>query len=440
MSEVASDNEISGKETLEETSMDIEAVKDNLEEISKKVENVENQLSEEQENIRKIIESVGEIQTEITATESMLLESPKGNIQTKQNLLIYFLGIAFVIIIFWIVGCSLEWLINKIKLGAEWLINKIKSGQGWLINIIKSGLGWLINKIKSGLEWLINKIKKYEKERKSRNSEEQIGEYTNLSAEDIFYQFRNEYKEKDKKWCIVMVMLILSYFIIPVFYFIFIKYFPNYMYLWSLLMPGPAVSCLAVLSNKKYKKQPNLPVLVLSIWFFILFLFYTDAIKLDSYLVFLISLLFYPAFLLSIIHFEYTNFKDSGLRKAHQILNKIIEENGIAIAQSSFDILVMFSSKIEDELIMDIKYILASLGALVGIPFIKNVINENMNALFGNGMSDDVVSIAVSLIMLLPIFYYLYKDFNWKADLYKKVLKDMQFTYTLKGKLDYDEK
>lgn len=63
-----------------------------------------------------------------------------------------------------------------------------------------------------------------------------------------------------------------------------------------------------------------------------------------------------------------------------------------------------------------------------------------MNALIGNITFDDVVSVILSLIMLLPIFYFLYKAFNWKADLYKKVLKDMQFTYTLKGKLDYDEK
>lgn len=405
MSEVASENEISGKETIEETSVDIEAVKDNLEEISKKVQNVESQLSEEQENIKKVIESVGEIRTEITATENMLVESPKGNIQTKQNSPIYFLGIAFVtIIIFWIVGCLLECLINIIK---------------------------------SGLEWLINKIKKHEKERKSRNSEEQIREYTNLSAEDIFYQFRNKYKEKDKKWSIIMVMIILSYFIIPLLYFTFVKWFEKYTNLSSLLMMGPAVSCLAVLSNKKYKKIPNLPALVLCIWLSMLCFFYTDVIKLDGYLVFLISLLFYPAFLLSIIHFEYTNFKDSDLRKAYQIINKIIEENGIAIAQSSFDILVTFSSKIEDELIMDIKNV-KYLLPLFGAPFIKNVIDKYMNALFGNGMSDDVVSIAVSLIMLLPIFYFLYKDFNWKADLYKKVLKDMQFTFKLKRYLEYD--
>lgn len=234
-----------------------------------------------------------------------------------------------------------------------------------------------------------------------------------------------------------MVMIILSYFIIPLLYFTFVKWFEKYTNLSSLLMMGPAVSCLAVLSNKKYKKIPNLPALVLCIWLSMLCFFYTDVIKLDGYLVFLISLLFYPAFLLSIIHFEYTNFKDSDLRKAYQIINKIIEENGIAIAQSSFDILVTFSSKIEDELIMDIKNV-KYLLPLFGAPFIKNVIDKYMNALFGNGMSDDVVSIAVSLIMLLPIFYFLYKDFNWKADLYKKVLKDMQFTFKLKRYLEYD--
>lgn len=389
MSKVASENVISGKENLEETSVNLEEIKSSLQEISKKVQNVESQLSEEQDKIGNILESIGEIHTKISATENMLVESPKGDLQTKQNQPISFLVIAFIIVVFLLVGYLIEWLINKIK--------------------------------------------KCKEERRPQNSEEQTREYTNLSAEDIFKLFRSEYKEKDKKWFIVMVMLILSYFIIPVLYFIFIKYFPDHMYLWSLLMPGPAVSCLAVLSNKKYKKRPNLPALVLSIWFFMLFLFYTDVIKLDGYLVLLISFLFYPAFLLSIIHFEYTNFKDSGLRKAYQIINKIIEENGIAIAQSSFDILVTFSSKIEDELIMDIKNVKYILP-LVGAPFIKNVINKYMNALFGNGMSDDVVSIAVSLIMLLPIFYFLYKDFNWKADLYKKVLKDMQFTYTLKGK------
>ena len=54
MSKVASENVISGKETLEETPVDLEVVKDNLEEISKKVQNIENRLSEEQENIGNI--------------------------------------------------------------------------------------------------------------------------------------------------------------------------------------------------------------------------------------------------------------------------------------------------------------------------------------------------------------------------------------------------
>ena len=455
MSKVASDNVISGKETieetLEETPVDLEVVKDNLEEISKKVQNIENRLSEEQENIGKIIESVGEIRTEITATENMLVESPKGNIQTKQNSPIYFLGIVFVIIIFWIVGCLLERLINKIKSGLERLINGIKSGLERLINGIKSWLERLINGIKSWLErinkkipgrkWLINIIIKVQKRvRKPRNSEGQIREYTKLSAEDIFDQFRKKYKEKDKKWIIVIVMIILSYFIMPLLYLQFVKWFRNYKYFSSLLMIGPAVSCLAVLSNKKFKKIPNIPALVLCIWLVMLSLFYIDDIELDGYIILLISLFYYSIFLFSIIHFQYTSFKDCTLSEAYKTINAIIKNNSIIIAQDSFDMLVLSSSKIENDVIEAIKSVLSFLGTLGIISFTKKYFNAYIKNLLENDTLDSIVTMIASLIILLPIFYFLYRDFKWKADLYKKVLKDMQFTYTLKGKLDYDEK
>jgi len=455
MSKVASDNVISGKETieetLEETPVDLEVVKDNLEEISKKVQNIENRLSEEQENIGKIIESVGEIRTEITATENMLVESPKGNIQTKQNSPIYFLGIVFVIIIFWIVGCLLERLINKIKSWLERLINGIKSGLERLINGIKSWLERLINGIKSWLErinkkipgrkWLINIIIKVQKRvRKPRNSEGQIREYTKLSAEDIFDQFRKKYKEKDKKWIIVIVMIILSYFIMPLLYLQFVKWFRNYKYFSSLLMIGPAVSCLAVLSNKKFKKIPNIPALVLCIWLVMLSLFYIDDIELDGYIILLISLFYYSIFLFSIIHFQYTSFKDCTLSEAYKTINAIIKNNSIIIAQDSFDMLVLSSSKIENDVIEAIKSVLSFLGTLGIISFTKKYFNAYIKNLLENDTLDSIVTMIASLIILLPIFYFLYRDFKWKADLYKKVLKDMQFTYTLKGKLDYDEK
>ena len=433
MSKVASDNVISGKETieetLEETPVDLEVVKDNLEEISKKVQNIENRLSEEQENIGKIIESVGEIRTEITATENMLVESPKGNIQTKQNSPIYFLGIVFVIIIFWIVGCLLERLINKIKSGLERLINGIKS---WLERI---------NKKIPGRKWLINIIIKVQKRvRKPRNSEGQIREYTKLSAEDIFDQFRKKYKEKDKKWIIVIVMIILSYFIMPLLYLQFVKWFRNYKYFSSLLMIGPAVSCLAVLSNKKFKKIPNIPALVLCIWLVMLSLFYIDDIELDGYIILLISLFYYSIFLFSIIHFQYTSFKDCTLSEAYKTINAIIKNNSIIIAQDSFDMLVLSSSKIENDVIEAIKSVLSFLGTLGIISFTKKYFNAYIKNLLENDTLDSIVTMIASLIILLPIFYFLYRDFKWKADLYKKVLKDMQFTYTLKGKLDYDEK
>ena len=232
----------------------------------------------------------------------------------------------------------------------------------------------------------------------------------------------------------------MNYIIIIIAFSIFVEYFPDNMYLCSLLIVGYAFSCLVALSKKKSKTTPNLSVLVLSIWSVILYFLYSNNIRLTDHIVFVIISFFYPTFLLSNIHFEYTNFEDSSLRNAHQTLNKIIEENGIAIAQSSFYILVTSSSKIEDEFILDIKKVFYILAPLFATSVIKDFINANMNALIGNSTFDDVVSVILALIIILPIFYFLYKAFNWKADLYKKILKDMQFTYTLKGKLDYDKK
>ena len=416
MSEVASENVILDKENLEETSVNLEEIKSSLEEISKKVQNVESQLSEEQENIGNILESVEEIHTKISATENMLVESPKGDLQTKQNQPISFWVIAFIIVFFLLVGYLIGWLSDKVKCCIERLSDKIERVE----------------------KWIYNKNQR-ETENTPNDSGEENKKYENLSAEDIFKLFRNNYKEKDTKW-IYFLAILMNYIIIIIAFSIFVEYFPDNMYLCSLLIVGYAFSCLVALSKKKSKTTPNLSVLVLSIWFAILYFLYSNNIRLTDHIVFVIISFFYPTFLLSNIHFEYTHFEDRSLRKAHQTINKIIEENGIAKAQSSFDILVTSSSKIEDEFISDIKKVIYILAPIFATSVIKDPIYASMNALIGNITFDDVVSVILSLIMLLPIFYFLYKAFNWKADLYKKVLKDMQFTYTLKGKLDYDEK
>lgn len=379
MSEVASENVILDKENLEETSVNLEEIKSSLEEISKKVQNVESQLSEEQDNIGNILESIGEIHTKISATENMLVESPKGDLQTKQNHPISFFVIAFIIVFFLLVGYLMEWLSDQIECFVKWIYYKTQQ-----------------------------ETKKIPKDPRVENKK-----YENLSAEDIFKLFRNNYKEKDTKWIIIILAILMNYIIIIITFSIFVEYFPDNMYLCSLLIVGYAFSCLVALSKKKSKTTPNLSVLVLSIWSVILYFLYSNNIRLTDHIVFVINSFFYPTFLLSNIHFEYTNFEDSSLRNAHQTINKIIEENGIAKAQSSFDILVTSSSKIEDEFIMDIKkliYVLATIFAtLFATSVIKDFINAYINALIGNSTFDDIVSVILSLIMILPIFYFLYK-------------------------------
>ena len=431
MSKVASENVISGKETLEETPVDL--VKDNLEEISKKVQNIENRLSEEQENIRNIIESVGEIHTEITATENMLLESPKGEVQLKQSNSIYFImSLIVVYIIFFAVGWFKDkifsFIYERLPFGKnESHTNKEFSSE----NSSKKGI---INKAKDIGKSIMDKIKSGVQGQGGRK-------YTNINAEDLFNQFRLDYKEKDKKGMTVFIMIIIGYIIMPCIYIFFLS---NCSFLSSPLMIGPSVSCFVILT-KKYNKVFFVPLLVLELWSIAMYTF-SSGINPMSSTEWLIYFFGSSLFLISITHYEYTNYIDSSLSEAYKTLQKIMDsDEKYTINQSSIGILIKHSSKIEDETFKDIKMILLSLSLLGITTFLKDNFMKYIKYLFERGSLEgskifSLLYAVVHLIILLQIFYFLYKAFNWKVDLYKKVLKDMQFTYTLKGKLDYDEK
>lgn len=420
MSKVASENVISGKETLEETSVDLEVVKDNLEEISKKVQNIENQLSEEQENIEKIIGSVGDIQTEISVTKNMFGESSKGEVQVKRsNSICFFMLLLAICIIFFAVG----WFKDKIFPPGESDINK----EFCFLQSFKDGI---ISKVKNIGKSIIDCIKPRRQEKRK---------YTNINAEDLFNQFRLKYKEKDNKGMTVLIMMIIDYFIVPLIYICFLS---NCSFLFSSLMIGPSVSCFAVLM-KKYDKEPFAPFLVLYVWSIAVYSFSsnTNPMSPTEWLIYLFGS---SLFLTSITYYEYTNYKDSSLSKAYETLKEIMEKRYI-IKQSSIDMLVMHSSKIEDGTFKVIKMLLLFLPPLGVTAFVKDIFFKYLKSLFERGSLEgskifSLLYAVVHLIILLQIFYFLYKAFNWKVDLYKKVLKDMQFTYTLKGKLDYDEK
>ena len=430
MSEVASENVISENEnpgeTLEETSMDLEAVKDNLEEISKKVQNVESQLSEEQENIRKIIESVEEIQTDITATENMLLESPKGEVQLKQsNSICFFISLIVIYIIFFAVG----WFIDKIfssiyerlpfrkkELNTNKEFSSEKSCKKAIINSFKDIGKSLMDNIKSGVQG--------QGERK----------YTNINAEYLFNQFRLKYKEEDKKEMTVFIMIIIGYIIVPYIYKLFLS---NCSFLSSLLMIGPSVSCFAVLT-KKYNKAFFVPLLVLELWSIAMYTF-SSGINPMSSTEWLIYFFGSSLFLISITHYEYINYTDSSLSEAYKTLQKIRDKEKYTINKSSIDILIKHSSKIEDETFKDIKMILLLSLSLLGITtFLKETFIMYIKDLFKKGSLEgskifSLLYVVVPLIIFFQIFYFLYKSNNLKADLYKSVLQDMQLTLALRG-------
>lgn len=429
MSKVASENVISGKETLEETleetPVDLEVVKDNLEEISKKVQNIENRLSEEQENIGKIIESVGEIQTEISVTKNMFGESSKGEVQVKQgNSICFFMLLLVIYIIFFAVG----WFKDKISLTKRSLIDDkippVESDGNKGFSSLKSFKYGIISKVKSIENSIIDCIK-------PRRPEER--KYTNINAEDLFNQFRLNYKEKDKKWMTLLIMMIIDYFIIPPIYICFLS---NCSFLFSSLMIGPSVSCFAVLT-KKYDKAPFAPFLVLYFWSIAVYIF-SSGMNPMSPTEWLIYFFGSSLFLTSITYYEYTNYKDSSLSEAYETLKEIMEKKYI-IKQNSIDMLVMQSSKIEDETFKVIKMLLLFLPTLGVTTFAKDIFIKYMKSLFERVFLEEskiflLLYVVVQVIILLQIFYFIYKSNNSKADLYKRILKDMQLTLALKKK------
>lgn len=416
MSKVVSENVISGKETLEETleetPVDLEVVKDNLEEISKKVQNIENRLSEEQENIGKIIESVGEIQTEITATENMLLESPKGEVQLKQSNSIYFIMSLIVIYIFFF---AVGWFKDKIFSSIYKKFSSEKSCKKAIINRVED-------------------IRKSIRDKKKFGVQGQGGrKYTNINAEDLFNQFRLNYKEKDNKGMTVFIITIIGYIIMPSIYIFFLS---NFSFLSSPLMIGPSVSCFVILT-KKYNKVFFVPLLVLELWSIAMYTF-SSGINPMSSTEWLIYFFGSSLFLISITHYEYTNYTDSSLSEAYKTLQKIMDKEKSTINQSSIDILIKHSSKIEDETFKDIKMILLSLPLLGITTFLKDIFMKYIKYLFEKGSLEgskifSLLYVVVQLIILFQICYFLYKIHNSKADLYKSVLQDMQLTLALRG-------
>lgn len=429
MSKVASENVISGKETLEETLeetlVDSEVVKDNLEEISKKVQNIENRLSEEQENIGKIIESVGEIQTEISVTKNMFGESSKGEVQVKQgNSICFFMLLLVIYIIFFAVG----WFKDKISLTKRSLIDDkippVESDGNKGFSSLKSFKYGIISKVKSTEKSIIDCIKP----RRPGGRK-----YANINAEDLFNQFRLNYKEKDKKWITLLIMMIIDYFIIPPIYICFLS---NCSFLFSSLMIGPSVSCFAVLT-KKYDKAPFAPFLVLYFWSIAVYIFSSgmNPMSPNEWLIYFFGS---SLFLTSITYYEYTNYKDSSLSEAYKTLRKIMDNEKYTINQSSIDILIKHSSKIEDETFKVIKMLLLFLPPLGVTAFVKDYFFKYMKSLFERVYLEEskiflLLYAVVHLIILFQFFYFIYKSNNSKADLYKSVLQDMQLTLALRG-------
>ena len=147
---------------------------------------------------------------------------------------------------------------------------------------------------------------------------------------------------------------------------------------------------------------------------------------------------------MSIIHFEYKNFKDESLDEANRTIQSILNKHDVKETKENYEMIIFSSSRIEDDLVSDIKealYLFLPFVLVAWNSFISKKIKPYIDVL----LLDSALNIHTIIIIILflgfiievcSIFYLLYRSFNWKADLYKSILRDRKFTLALKGEIN----
>ena len=258
----------------------------------------------------------------------------------------------------------------------------------------------------------------------------------------MFNEYKNGYEEKDRKYATVIMMLI-GYIILPFLILFVFKQF-SCPFIFSLILMGPAISYFFVLIFNNSKKTPNISLLVLILWLITLIASCFYDVEFTILEVFTIYLFFYSLFYVSIIHFEYKNFKDESLDEANRTIQSILNKHDVKETKEIYEMIILSSSRIEDDLVSDIKealYLFLPFVLVAWNSFISKKIKPYIDVL----LLDSALNIHTIIIIILflgfiiegcSIFYLLYRSFNWKADLYKSILRDRKFTLALKGEIN----
>ena len=299
----------------------------------------------------------------------------------------------------------------------------------------------------------INDIQKRFEHFKEDVSSSNENEYQNLSAEKIYSKFKDLYKKGYQfdfnLSCVVGEYIILS--IMLCFYYHLGLYKNNLfssippifksivMYVALIFFSGRIL--LKVYDD--FKRTPQESLIVITIWTLVAIMDLVDGSSTPK-LTLVVNYFFLSIYIISITNFIYGNFKDNDKNEANSKIRELFNYN---IVDSSLDILIAQTEKIEDEVVSAIKAsmngkfflcILTGFGIFFGVFLDKMGYDILMELVTVDGafFAKNLILILQtinSVLFLVILINILHKVFNWRVNLYKDVLRDIRLTLALES-------
>lgn len=373
-------NDNSREDNPAESSVNLEVVKDKLEKISKKAQNIENQISEVLRTSEKMKDNVHAIYGEIKNTKKMF-EELSNNQHQKNN--------------FW--------------------------------------------------DRFLKKPRKILVKTKGTVQEAS----TFISPEDIYDKFRKQYSQRfTTPWLFILLVDFLIFLLL-----IFVLKFnieQNNLTNWSLLLKNILIMLIPFIcfgfSFVRIRDDKKTYIIAFISWFLIIVKMLFNGIP--RKIVLLLDLFFLLLFMISYIDYESVSYTEDDKDRGKHLLKKILQKERLDSENPYlYDLLVNYSVYIENSFVLFIRKYKDWAGLFIGIFFSENI--DVIKGLF-KSIDDTTLKLSIKvafyqifivdfLIAIALLFFAIYKQSNWRSNLYKTILKEIQFTFVIKKELKQQE-
>lgn len=369
-------NDNSRKDNPEESSVNLEVVKDKLEKISKKTQNIEDQISEVLRTSEKMKDNVHAIYGEIKNTKKMF-EELSNNQHQKNN--------------FW-----------------DRFLKELRK---------------ILVKTKGTVQ----------------------GASTFISPEDIYDKFRKQYSQRfTAPWFFIVLGDFLIFLLLS-----FVLKFnieQNNLTYWPLLLKNILITLIPficfVFFFVRIRDDKKTDIIVFFLWFLTIGMMWFNGIP--RKIVLLLDLFFLLLFMISYIDYESVSYTEDDKDRGKKLLKKILKKERLDSENPYlYDLLVNYSVYIENSFVLFIRKYKNWAGLFIGIFFSANI--DVIKGLF-KSIDDATLELSIKvvfyqifivdfLIAIALLFFAIYKQSNWRSNLYKTILKEIQFTFVIKKEL-----